>query len=611
MTEGTAAIGPKNQSTEPNSPSVAVAALIVWAIICAALWAKDSNSIREQILLGPDDYMRAIQVSGWVDGRDWHDFTEPRMNPPDGVELHWTRLPDIPLASVLVATDPWLGRAGAITAAVAVVPALLLLLLLLASGWMGLPVLGRADAPNAILIAAMAFPLLAQFSFGRIDHHQWQLVITAVSLGALLRILLDPGSLRCAVLAAFAFAIGLWVGSEIIPWLAVFCAVLCFEWIRKGGAILRTALTFGAGLGALSALLLPITRPPGERFATVCDSHSIAYAGIALTVSLFWIGLWLIGRNRETVIARLISAGALATGLTIGLVALFPSCLVSPYSELDPTLTKLWIPNINEVRSVARMGAGVPYYLLAPALAIVIAAVRARNSRDQHRVVWLAISAYLAAGLVLSFWQARFITFTHVFSIVPIAWLASAFWRWVADRWQDWRRLTLILGSLLVLAALPSLASVALINGDEVKARENEQKCDIKAVGESLTAKPDLKLIAGFISDGAEILFRTRHTVLGAGYHRNPTGNNTTFRLLSSESNADALAIVVERGVDLIMICPTGPEMSYYRDRGYKTFTEKLIDGELPPWLTEVALPPDTGYLVFEVSGTANRRTGP
>lgn len=131
-----------------------------------------------------------------------------------------------------------------------------------------------------------------------------------------------------------------------------------------------------------------------------------------------------------------------------------------------------YMRTIQEVISVAEMEAGTPYYILGPVLAIVVAVVRARRSSDQSRVVWLALCAYLAAGLALSFWQARFVAFAHVFAIVPIAWLASSFWRWVADRWQDWRRLTLNNGFPARFGGRTQLTSFALINAEEVNARD-------------------------------------------------------------------------------------------------------------------------------------------
>ncbi len=44
---------------------------------------------------------------------------------PAGVDMHWSRLADLPLAAVITLAEPWLGRPGAVNLAVLVVPPLL------------------------------------------------------------------------------------------------------------------------------------------------------------------------------------------------------------------------------------------------------------------------------------------------------------------------------------------------------------------------------------------------------------------------------------------------------------------------------------------------------
>ena len=64
------------------------------------------------LLLGPDDFMRMVQVLDWTDGQGWSDTVQRRLNPPAGVPMHWSRFADAPLAALISLGEPWFGRVG-------------------------------------------------------------------------------------------------------------------------------------------------------------------------------------------------------------------------------------------------------------------------------------------------------------------------------------------------------------------------------------------------------------------------------------------------------------------------------------------------------------------
>ena len=55
--------------------------------------------------------MRLVQVRDLLAGQGWFDLTQYRLNPPDGVAMHWSRLIDLPIAVLI--------RAGELVAAAA------------------------------------------------------------------------------------------------------------------------------------------------------------------------------------------------------------------------------------------------------------------------------------------------------------------------------------------------------------------------------------------------------------------------------------------------------------------------------------------------------------
>ena len=59
-----------------------------------------------QVLRGnfpdPDDYMYLVQVMDWLKGAGWYDNIQHRLDPPAGGPIHFTRIPQIPMALLIM-----------------------------------------------------------------------------------------------------------------------------------------------------------------------------------------------------------------------------------------------------------------------------------------------------------------------------------------------------------------------------------------------------------------------------------------------------------------------------------------------------------------------------
>ena len=76
--------------------------LIAWALFCAWLIYSRWNYIRGFILSDTDDNMRMSQVRAWMNGQDWFDLRQYKMNYPYGINIHWSRLVDLPIAGLIL-----------------------------------------------------------------------------------------------------------------------------------------------------------------------------------------------------------------------------------------------------------------------------------------------------------------------------------------------------------------------------------------------------------------------------------------------------------------------------------------------------------------------------
>src|SRR5215467_4071610 len=55
--------------------------------------------------LATDDAMRLVEVRDLLAGQSWFDLVQHRLAPPDGVNMHWSRLIDLPIAVLIRAGE--------------------------------------------------------------------------------------------------------------------------------------------------------------------------------------------------------------------------------------------------------------------------------------------------------------------------------------------------------------------------------------------------------------------------------------------------------------------------------------------------------------------------
>ena len=128
----------------------------------------------------PDSLLRLVQVRDLLAGQGWFDLVQHRLDPPDGVLMHWSRLIDAPIAGLMLLGGLFGdGEAFALTAW----PLLMLLGMMAAAMCDGdrarRPRRGAAGAGAGALL--LLDPLLS-FLPGDIDHHNAQLALMMATL---------------------------------------------------------------------------------------------------------------------------------------------------------------------------------------------------------------------------------------------------------------------------------------------------------------------------------------------------------------------------------------------------------------------------------------------
>ncbi|MBE7219095.1 MAG: hypothetical protein INR64_11540, partial [Caulobacteraceae bacterium] len=213
------------QPPDLRSPGrLALTVLAAGGLVCAFLWAVATPHLGPN-LGDTDDATRLVLVRDLLAGRGWFDQRITRLQPPEGVYLHWSRLLDGGIAAwetgwrlvLPPARAEWMTRATwPLLWVLAAVAATLVEARALA-GVTGRVVRRRPLAAMAVLAAAVICVVdlqlyWAQFQPGRIDHHDVQITLALVAAAGGLQARGRAG----AVVAGLATGLGLAIGLEAL-----------------------------------------------------------------------------------------------------------------------------------------------------------------------------------------------------------------------------------------------------------------------------------------------------------------------------------------------------------------------------------------------------------
>jgi hypothetical protein len=625
--------------------------LAVFIFFALSFVLHPESPLRNGQLLDPDDYMRLNEAINWLQsahplGSGWFDLSYPRLDPGHASIVHWARLVDLPIALFMLPFIHAFGMQNAALIASFIVPPLLFIVLL-----MLMPALARSliEPPRnnlASVFLLFAPAVLMNFLPGRVDHHGWQIIIAAFGLLCLERMIASPRGWRYGIFAAIAFACGLWIGTEALPWLALFCACLALIGTWRGGFVLRNAAIFGLALPIAIAIVMPLALPPSQYF-----SHELSwFSGVDLICAALagavFIGSWLGGRatnNRALRFCLMLALGFCASALFAFFV---PDLLTGAYADYDTFFNETLINNISEAQPlIAAMHINIYYpatflnALIAflrnaflPFLASLVVIWNLFRADPRARAIWLTHAFFLLPALLMTiFWQVRVAWFAQIFSIVPVAWLAVRAWDRIGTRLKQRQKFWAEIAAFLLIAPLPVILLPAITGETKIypdlllfPAAREAPVCPLMRASEFLNDNyRHPRLILSGENEGPELLFRTGHKVLAAPYDID--GNEDAFDFFRTTVEGKARAVIRQRRVDLVLVCRAVPlfyegldsresrfKAHIYMDsqgilrmtssKNAPTMIERLLNGDYPSWLNPIEIPLDPNYLLFEVS---------
>ena len=556
---------------------------LVWALVAAVLTLAAMPMIASHSAQDPDDYMRLLQVRALLDGQAWFDNHQYRLDPPFGADMHWVRLTDLPIAAALALFRLFLAPLWAETAAMIAVP---LGQLALAIGLLCKVMRELRLEPAAQLWALLLIPLFPLLSTNlmpmRIDHHGWQALAALAAVLLVLR-----GTWRAAALGGGITAAWLFISLEGVAMMAVIGAVYAWRYWQHGSPAIEGYL-FGLTLGAM--VLLAALIPPSGYTIPRCDMvswpHITAFAAAALAAAAMRAMPGQQGKAGR--LLALVPIPLLAAPLMILPLGV---CAVAPMAMVEPLVRSNWQAYLRESAPIWQLAPSAAAMLLILPLMIALGLRQALkdNSDQNQRAAWATLAALAlgASGIALLIMRGGIIA---QLLALPFAGLLVAH---LLPRARALRSMPLrIVATILAIAALTPAFAGALAKPFDPRVTHSSvrhaglaaaQPCDLAP----LAALTPAHIFAN-LDIAPELLVRTRHTAVAAGYHRNQARLRDVI-LAFGGPIGQARAIIAANQAQYVIACKGSADLAGFANMGQGTLADRIYADQPVVWLEPVA----------------------
>ena len=590
--------------------------IVIWCYFVFCYMALPHNPTWGGDLPDPDDFTYLTQTLDWLQGQGWFDVLAHRIDPPDGTAIHYTRLAELPIATMIM-----LFRAlhyswrGAALLASFVLPLVYLGFLFSALCRTAAKIIDPNWARLTCFVALFASPLTYKFAPGQVDHHGLEAILTIIATGFMFSIFTDPRKILAPLAAGFFYALSVGIALETLPWMALGAFVVGLWVACKGAKAARATVLFGGSLFVCGVVFLLLEKPLVDIFKLDLLTYSFAYALLEAAIALS-----LMAAAATAVIKKLPLRLVLSAFFAAAFGALylyhFPLLLAGPYGAMEPRLASMFFTGLSEAQPLTahRDLFTICMFTATCLLALGSSIWFMRDAKADKKWGWLLLTLSLTAALAFAiFYQLRVIIYAMLFAIIPLTGFFAESWRWIGRRkqWTARRKVWAEIGLLFLIGPLTVIFLPALFDNRSFNsgimifaAQESPDLCHIRNIDKVLNAPPyvgrNLRIM-NFLNEGPEILFYTDHQIFAAPYHTNVTGNLTAVDFFSSTDATDAEKIARRNKVDLVLLCRSVPQIYTPSPEKGPGFAERLARNQIPAWLKEIPVPQPADYRLFEM----------
>lgn len=584
----------------PTHPSLSrlattpVLALLVSAAVAVMLAASASSGL-SHYLGDTDDAMRLVLFRDLLAGRSaWYDLHVARIQPPAGTEIHWSRLVDGGLAGL-----NWLfGRVLPPDRAEWATRLTWPLLWVLPAVWPVLALARRLGGQPAVWLAALvlviSLPLFGQWRPGRIDHHDIQIALCLITLAGA-----AAADRRGALAAGAASALGLAVGLEAVPFLAVIGASFGVRLLVQPRASGPAVRRYGLALAGVATAAYLVQTPPARWSVAACDALGLNLWAAAVVGGLALALAARLTQDRPLA-PRLFGLAAAAGAAVAVFLAIDPACIAGPTAHLDPRVRPIWFDFVIEMRPlVLGFIPSRPDGVVAPMVMMALGTAGwlwLGRRAEARTATWLLVGAVFFLGVVMGLKVARLAHYPAWFA-VPL--FAAA----LADLGSRLTRLKLLVPVFLACALSPvavarSIEATGVWDRAKVERPRPADHCLLIASYRQLAALPP-GLVLSEIDIGPYVLATSGHSVMSAPYHRATDGVLAAHAILAAGPGPDEAA-ARRSGVDYVVDCPARADRMTHSTLPATSLQARLDRGEAPAWLTPLS-PPKAPLQIYRV----------
>ncbi len=577
--------------------------VLIWLLACVVFIVMRWQPILAFGLGDTDDNLRMAQVRALLNGQDWYDLRQYKLNPPEGYNIHWTRLVDLPIAALQLIIKPFFGIVMAEKASAALAPLIPLLVALMA---MGIAV-RRLVAPGSFAFAAGLMlacqAAMLMFMPLRVDHHGWQLALLVITIAGLA----DPNIRRGGLTMGLSSAVSLTIGLELMPFLAIAGAAIVLHWIWAREEAMRMR-SYGAALG-LGCTLGYLGFASYDNQVARCDVLSPIWLTTMTVAGALAVGLSFLSSPKP--ITRLIAAGVGGALLVGGFVYAWPQCIDRP-EQISDELVRVWFSNVREAKPLYTQ----PWTTIATVVSLPVvgvigslwAAWRAWGTRAFG--TWAPVAFVSVVSLALVLWQTRQGPAAQLMAVPGATALCWAIIPKLANHRSMIVRTFGVVAAFLTLSGITTGLVVTNLpegatkprgkkgNADKVIARANARCPSLTAMRP--LAKLPATTIFTFVDLGPRLITVTHHKAIAGPYHRNGDAILDVHHAFGGTPTA-ARAIMLRHGATLLLTCPNMSESTVHRYRHKTGFYARLAKGEKFNWLTPVPMPKGSPLLLWAI----------
>ncbi len=573
---------------------------LFWLLLATAivhLLLMQGSAIAAMAMGDIDDDMRLAQVQSWLAGQGWFDLRQHRIDPPVGLDMHWTRIVDLPIAGLILFFRPLLGGLVAQQIACTVAPLLALAVALRALIVATRRLIAPGAYPLAFAILMCAQAALYMWSPLRIDHHGWQLATLMLVVAGLA----DPQQRRGGVTVGLATALSLGIGLELLPSMAIAGASLLWRWAWNRDQAPRLRAYAVSLSGGCTIAFAGFASDDNRRM--LCDALSPVYLSAVLATGALLVLLASAPIERRRSRIEL----AIVTGVVLVAVfaQAFPQCLGRP-EALSPEAERLWFRTIPEVQPLLAK----PWRIALDAAALPLIGVAGtlfawwRARAGERAAAWGTVAMLSLFSTAMLGWQSRYVPQAQLLGVLgatALGWTILP--RLLGARSSPVRIAGPLLGFLAVsglivhyaIAWAPDAPAPGRHGGDMVA----RAACMAQPALRQLDALPPATILAP-VDMGPRLIAMTHHRAVAAPYHRNGAPILAVQRAFLSPSPETAHALMRRHGATLLLLCPGLAETMRYTDQAPAGFAAQLEHAEGPLWLSPVELPTTTPYRLWK-----------